>query len=83
MADTPPPTEFIGTRLTIFIAFFTPLQVVLVLFRFVARRLTVRSRGLDDWLVIACLLSQIMATGVAIGQYRSSRTVLKYIQGNC
>lgn len=68
MADNPPSTHYIGTRLTIFLAFFTPLQIVLVALRLVARRLTVRSRGYDDFLVIACLLSQLVATGLAIGQ---------------
>ncbi|KUI66311.1 hypothetical protein VM1G_01527 [Cytospora mali] len=71
MADSAPQTEYIGTRLAVFVAFFTPLQLVMVILRFVARRLTARPRGLDDFLVIACLLSQFIATGIAIGALKN------------
>ncbi|ROW10487.1 hypothetical protein VMCG_02038 [Cytospora schulzeri] len=67
MANDIPQTEFIGTRLTVFIAFFTPLQLLVVIMRFIARRLTARPRGIDDYLVIASLLSQFVASGIAIG----------------
>lgn len=69
MAENAPQTEYVGNRLTVFIALFTPLQLVVVVLRFVARRLTARRHGIDDWLVITCLLSQFIATGIAIGQY--------------
>ncbi|POS74215.1 integral membrane protein [Diaporthe helianthi] len=58
---------FIGNRLIVFIAFFSPLQLALVLLRFLARRITQRPRGLDDWLVVASLLSQFVQAGISIG----------------
>lgn len=63
---------FIGNRLIIFIAFFSPLQLALVVLRLFARRLTARPRGLDDWLVVASLLSQFIQAGISIGQYDPS-----------
>lgn len=69
MADTLSPSgEYIGNRLAIFLALFTLLQLICVILRFMARRLTARPRGLDDWLVTACLLSQFVSAGIAIGQ---------------
>lgn len=60
--------NYIGNRLIIFVSFFTPLQLVLVVLRLFARRLTARSRGLDDWLVVASLLSQFVQAGISIGK---------------
>lgn len=62
-------SEFIGNRLTIFVAVFTPLQLLTVVLRFYARSLTAHRYGVDDWLVMAALLGQFVATGIAIGQF--------------
>lgn len=68
MSDLVVSEEYIGNRLVLFLTFFIPLQLVFVILRFGARRLTARPRGLDDWLVIASLLSQFVSAGIAIGK---------------
>ncbi|KAI1771724.1 hypothetical protein F4818DRAFT_445055 [Hypoxylon cercidicola] len=54
--------EFIGDREFIFVIVFIGIQIIAVALRFYARALTTRKYGLDDWLVIASLLS-IIAIG--------------------
>lgn len=68
---------FIGDRLILFISFFAPLQLILVILRFSARRLTARSRGLDDWLVVASLLSQFVQSGISIGQHEAPSSTVQ------
>ncbi|KAJ0115015.1 hypothetical protein J7T55_001422 [Diaporthe amygdali] len=65
-------SEFIGNRLTIFVAVFTPLQLLTVVLRFYARSLTAHRYGVDDWLVMAALLGQFVATGIAIGSLKQA-----------
>jgi hypothetical protein len=67
-------SEYIGYRLLIFVGVFVPLQTVAVVLRFWARSITRGRYGLDDWLVVACLLCQFVACGIAIGTF--STTVL-------
>lgn len=62
-------TPYIGTTLASFIAWYTPLQVIAVVGRYYARRLTARPRGPDDVLVLASLLGQFVAAGIAIGKF--------------
>ncbi|KAI0428587.1 putative alpha-xylosidase [Xylaria sp. FL1042] len=59
--------EYIGWRLYVFVAVFTPLQVTLVLLRFYAARLISRTHGADDWLVVSAILGQLVMVGLAIG----------------
>lgn len=61
-------SEYIGGRLAIFIAVFTPLQVLAVALRFYARTLTERPCGVDDWLVVTSLLAQLVQAGAAVGK---------------
>ncbi|KAI1403214.1 hypothetical protein F4819DRAFT_236498 [Hypoxylon fuscum] len=58
--------EYIGYQLEIFISVFTPVQVAAVALRFYARTLTARNYELDDWLVVASLFGQAVASGIAI-----------------
>lgn len=74
MANTATDGTYIGYRLVIFLSVFAPLQVGLVVLRFLARRLTARPRGLDDWLVLAALFSQLVAVGMATGAYMTAPT---------
>lgn len=60
-------STYIGNTLVIFITCFTPLQILAVIGRLYARRLTARAQGADDFLVIASLLGQFVAAGIAIG----------------
>lgn len=66
---------YIGNRLVIFVSVFTPLQILLTALRFYARSLTPRRYGIDDWLVLAALLGQLVLTGIAIGECPGTRTL--------
>ncbi|KAI3343634.1 hypothetical protein F4824DRAFT_507434 [Ustulina deusta] len=59
MSGNPSPPEYIGWRLEIFVGIFTALQVIIVYLRFYARSLTASPYGLNDWLVLAALFSQL------------------------
>lgn len=59
--------EYVGYRLEIFIAVFTPLTVICVALRFYARSLTASKFDAGDWLIGAALIGQIVAGGIAVG----------------
>lgn len=61
-------SEYTGYRLTIFIGVFTPLQIFAVVLRFYARSLTATSYGLDDGLCVLSLFSQMVQTGIMMGE---------------
>ncbi|KAI0020290.1 hypothetical protein F4780DRAFT_742769 [Xylariomycetidae sp. FL0641] len=67
MAAESPSSNYVGWRLHVFLGVFTPLQVAIVACRFWARSLTKRGFETDDWLVLASLMGQFVATGIAIG----------------
>ncbi|KAI0469375.1 hypothetical protein F4859DRAFT_487962 [Xylaria cf. heliscus] len=58
--------ENLGWQLEVFIAVFTPLEIACVALRFWARSLSVARYDLSDWLVLAALVGQIVAGGIAI-----------------
>lgn len=60
--------EYIGYRMPVFVAIFTFVEVVVVAVRFYARSLTARRFAADDGLVIASLLGQFVAGGIALGE---------------
>ncbi len=64
---------YAGNRLAIFIAFFIPVQILAVVVRLYARRLTARTRSLDDLLVVFSLLGQLVASGIAIGKSENQK----------
>lgn len=61
--------EYTGYRLEVFIAVFTPLTIIAVALRFYARSLTSKKIDSGDWLIIAALVGQIVAGGIAIGKF--------------
>lgn len=72
-ADLSP--EYTGYRLEAFIAVFTPLCIVAVALRFYARSLVVSKYDMGDWLIIAALVGQIVAGGIAIGKVLPGYTI--------
>ncbi|KAI2601708.1 hypothetical protein GGR54DRAFT_647121 [Hypoxylon sp. NC1633] len=65
-------SEYTGYRLKAFIGVFIPLQIIVVALRCYARSLTVTKYDAGDWLVIAALIGQIVAGGVAIGSVQQA-----------
>ncbi|KAF3003828.1 hypothetical protein G7054_g5470 [Neopestalotiopsis clavispora] len=64
--------EYIGWRLEVFIGVFTPLVIAAVALRFYARSLTASKRDAGDWLILAALVGQIVAGGIAIGSVKQA-----------
>ncbi|KAI1483618.1 hypothetical protein F4774DRAFT_366040 [Daldinia eschscholtzii] len=64
--------EYIGYRLEAFIGVFVPLTIILVSLRFYARSLSIGKYDASDWLVIAALIGQIVAGGIAIGSIKQA-----------
>ncbi|KID96524.1 hypothetical protein MAJ_07460, partial [Metarhizium majus ARSEF 297] len=64
--------EYTGYRLEVFIAVFTPLTIIAVALRFYARSLTSKKIDSGDWLIIAALVGQIVAGGIAIGAVKQA-----------
>jgi hypothetical protein len=64
-----PDSTYIGWKAIVVSALFIPIQVVFVVLRFWAQRLSRKSYDWDDWLVIASLLTQIVASALAIGKW--------------
>ncbi|VUC22923.1 unnamed protein product [Clonostachys rosea] len=62
-----PDSTYIGWKAIVVSALFIPIQVVFVVLRFWAQRLSRKSYDWDDWLVIASLLTQVVASALAIG----------------
>ncbi|KAI3335181.1 hypothetical protein F4824DRAFT_465033 [Ustulina deusta] len=62
--------EYIGWKVDIFLGVFTPLVVLCVALRFYARHFTASRHSLDDWLVLAALLAQLVQTGVIIASIK-------------
>lgn len=61
-------SEYVGDRAVIFTGIFLGVQIVAVALRFYARALTPRKYGLDDWLVVASLLSAVASSAVSISE---------------
>lgn len=68
--------ENLGWQLEVFIAVFTPLEVACVALRFWARSLSVARYDASDWLVLAALIGQIVAAGIAISRLEDPTTIL-------
>ncbi|KAI1473096.1 uncharacterized protein F4812DRAFT_411594 [Daldinia caldariorum] len=62
--------EYIGWQAEVVVGVFTAIQVFVVAFRFYARSLTASRYGLDDWLVLAALLTQLVQGGIIINSVR-------------
>lgn len=60
--------EYIGYRLEAFVGVFTPICIVATALRFYARRLVVRHYDAGDWLIVAALIGQLVAGGIAVGR---------------
>lgn len=67
-SDAVPSAVDIGWRLETFIAVFTPLCIGAVALRFYARSLTVERYSAGDALILAALVGQVVAGGIAIGK---------------
>ncbi|KAK9788049.1 putative Integral membrane protein [Seiridium cardinale] len=59
-------TEYFGYRFEVFIAVFTIFQIIAVVLRFYARSLTIHKYAVGDWLIVAALIGQVIAGGIAI-----------------
>ncbi|CAI6341314.1 unnamed protein product [Periconia digitata] len=63
--------EWIGWQLIAWAAIFTPLQIAAVALRFYARWLVVGKKySLDDYLIIASLVFQLAACGIAVSSVK-------------
>ncbi|KAI1329842.1 hypothetical protein F5Y16DRAFT_396950 [Xylariaceae sp. FL0255] len=60
-------SESVGWHLIVFISVFTPLQLIIVAFRFYARSLTKAKYDFGDALILVALFCQLIQTGVGIG----------------
>lgn len=69
VATMEPDSTYIGWKAIVVSALFIPIQVVFVVLRFWAQRLSRKSYDWDDWLVIASLLTQIVASALGIGKW--------------
>ncbi|KAI1357673.1 hypothetical protein F5Y08DRAFT_323759 [Xylaria arbuscula] len=70
MANDSP--EYIGYRLEAFIGAFTALEIVAVALRFWARSLSVSKYDAGDYLIIAALVGQVVAGGLAIATVKTA-----------
>lgn len=60
---------YIGYRLEAFTGVFTPICIVATALRFYARSLVVKHYDAGDWLIIAALIAQLVAGGIAVGKF--------------
>ncbi|OTB05030.1 hypothetical protein M426DRAFT_147117 [Hypoxylon sp. CI-4A] len=66
MLDDTSSVKCVGYRLEIFVYVFTPLEIAVVAGRFYAHKIASRPYGLDDWLVVAALIGQIVGAIISI-----------------
>lgn len=68
MPDNEGLSQYTGWRDSVFISIFTPLLFFVVALRFYSRSLTGSRHDLGDLLIVLALLSQILVTGLSIGE---------------